>query len=155
MPICNTCHQEYEAHSQRGICRPCYNEKMRIYMLDRYYRRRTAAIERLGGRCVDCGTTEGLELDHHDASLKSFDYGKALSGWSEERIQAELTKAVLRCKPCHLAKSILMGDIRTVPHGGGKAGKKNCKCDPCSARRAEYSKQYRLDHPRDRRKRPE
>src|SRR5882762_9871136 len=104
MLICNTCGHEYEPHSQRGICRPCYNNKMRIYMTARYHRRRASAIEQLGGQCVDCDTIEDLEIDHANATQKTFDLGKALSGWSEVRIQAELRKCVVRCQPCHLEK---------------------------------------------------
>jgi hypothetical protein len=147
MLLCGSCGEWYEPYPHCKKCRPCYNEHMRVYMLERYYRRRAAAIEQLGGQCVDCDTTENLELDHDDASKKTFDFGKALSGWSEARIQAELTKAVLRCKSCHLVKSILMGDIKTVSHGGGKAGKRNCKCAPCKARRAEYMREYNRTRP--------
>jgi len=119
-----------------------YNEYMREYMKARYYRRRAAAIEQLGGKCVDCGSTKQLEIDHAIAADKSFDIGKAFAGWSEVRLQAELGKCVIRCNPCHKAKSIAAGDKRTVPHGGGVSGKRNCPCDPCRARKRVYMREW-------------
>ena len=115
---------------------------MRQYMKDRYYRRRSAAIEQLGGKCVDCGTTEKLEFDHDDASTKSFSIGRAFAGWSEVRLQAELKKCVLRCRPCHLEKSRRSGDFpRMVEHGGGKTGKRSCYCEKCGPLKRAYNRE--------------
>lgn len=85
--------------------RVAYNEYMRKYMLARYHRRRAAAVERLGGKCVDCGSTELLEIDHVDPSAKAFDIGRALATWAEDRLRAEIAKCALRCDECHKAKS--------------------------------------------------
>lgn len=115
------------------------NEYMREYMKKRYYRRRAAAIEQLGGRCVDCGSTENLQFDHVDRLTKSFDLAKAFAGWSDERIQAELVKCVLRCKPHHDEKSRRVSDLPQVDHGGGKTGKKNCYCDKCAPLKRAYN----------------
>lgn len=145
MLTCGKCGDEYEPYPHCRMCRPCYNKRMRVYMLARYYRRRAAAIDQLGGQCVDCDTTEDLELDHADAALKSFDIGKALGGWSEVRVQSELRKCVLRCKPCHLIKSIEMGDMKTVPHGGGVSGKRNCKCRPCKDKKNAYLRNWKAE----------
>jgi 5-methylcytosine-specific restriction endonuclease McrA len=49
-----------------------YNEYYRRYMLNRYYERRAAAIEKLGGKCSYCGSIEGLEFDHIDPDDKLF-----------------------------------------------------------------------------------
>lgn len=138
---CSKCGADYEPYPHCKMCRPCYNDMMRIYMTARYHRRRAAAIEQLGGKCVDCDTAEHLEIDHDDASKKTFDMGKALSGWSEKRIQAELVKCVLRCRPCHLAKSLLMGDMPSVPHGGGVSGKRHCYCDLCAPLKRTYARE--------------
>jgi len=117
-----------------------YNEYMRKYMLERYYRRRAAAIEQLGGKCIDCGNTESLEFDHAIARDKVLDLGKAFSGWSDARIQAELKKCVLRCAPCHREKSYLHGDISSVPHGGGKSGRRHCYCELCAPLKRAYAR---------------
>lgn len=83
---------------------------MRIYMKARYERRRAAAVEQLGGKCVDCNTVDGLEFDHVDSTTKSHSLAKILAGGSEAKVQAELAKCVLRCRPCHEDKSRLAGD---------------------------------------------
>lgn len=116
------------------------NEYMRVYMAERYKRRRAEAIERLGGKCVDCGTTENLEFDHKDRSQKLYDIGKRLAGVAEAKLWAELGKCELRCDTHHNIRS---RQQLSVEHGGGKSGKKNCKCVPCKERRSEYMRNRR------------
>lgn len=112
---------------------------MSRYMRQRYHARRAAAIAELGGRCVRCGSTEKLELDHIDRATKSLDLGHSWSV-SETRYRAELAKCQVLCRNCHKAKtSSEMG----VEHGGGASGKRNCSCAPCRARKAEYQLRYR------------
>lgn len=118
-----------------------YNEYMRQYMLARYHERRKQAVEKLGALCVDCGTSEELEFDHADASTKEFNISKIWS-YKQERFESELSKCVLRCHSCHVEKS-RQSDWRIVGHGEGVSGKKNCKCEPCRKRKAEYMKNYK------------
>jgi 5-methylcytosine-specific restriction endonuclease McrA len=80
-------------------------EHMRVYVLDRYHRRRAQAIEALGGVCARCGFDDTLEFDHIDPSTKEFRLARGLAGYSETRIQAELAKCQLLCKECHYQKS--------------------------------------------------
>lgn len=120
------------------------NEYMREYMRARYYRRRTAFIESRGGKCVECGSVENLEVDHIDRETKGFDVGKAFAGWSESRLQAELSKCQVLCKKCHGKKTI---SENAVEHGGGVSGKRNCQCAPCKAKKAEYMKEYKKARP--------
>lgn len=86
---------------------------MKEYMRNRWVKRRLNAIAQLGGKCVTCGTTENLEFDHKDASLKSFSLGK-FSSCSEVKWQAELSKCRLLCKSCHLNKTVACGDLGNV-----------------------------------------
>ena len=64
-------------------------------------KRKAIMIEMLGGKCVDCGTTENLQFDHMDPSKKSFNISCVLS----ERMLTELEKCELRCGDCHLEKT--------------------------------------------------
>ena len=59
------------------------------------------------GPCIDCGTWDGLEVDHVDASLK---VTHSVWSWSQARRDIELAKCVVRCKPCHLRKGSEAGD---------------------------------------------
>jgi 5-methylcytosine-specific restriction endonuclease McrA len=120
-----------------------YNEYMREYMKQRYSLRRQAAIEKLGGVCVVCGSDHDLEIDHRDRKKKSFDLAKALAGWSQKRVDAELKKCQLLCKTCHQKKTI--SDLGQTARKGihGTVGNYNhgCRCDPCRAAKSEYRKQ--------------
>ena len=51
-------------------------------------KRKATMIKMLGGKCVDCGTTENLQFDHIDPSKKSFNISCVLS----ERMLTELEK---------------------------------------------------------------
>ncbi len=67
----------------------------------KYYRRRAEAIAYLGGKCIDCNSTSGLEFDHRNPEEKSFNVsGKLHHSW--EKIKAELDKCDLRCVACHM-----------------------------------------------------
>lgn len=144
MVTCASCERSVEAFANKYKCRDCYNSYMREYMLARYHRRRATAIKLLGGECAVCGSAEDLEIDHIDPTTKTMDLGHFWSV-SEARYKAELAKCQLLCGPHHNDKTRIQ---ISVPHGGGKSGKKNCKCDPCRARRAEYMRNYRQAKPR-------
>ena len=52
--------------------------------------------------CVDCGSTENLELDHVDPFLK---ISHKIWSWSKQRRTKELLKCVPRCSACHKLKT--------------------------------------------------
>lgn len=101
-------------------------------------KRKQKAMDYLGGKCVDCNTTNVLQFDHIDPSTKSFDIGRNLNRkW--EVLSKELDKCVLRCKSCHLTKSRSLEDFgggqnkRTeLVHGTAHAYTVfKCRCDDC------------------------
>ena len=75
----------------------------RKYQLDKYYIRKTMAIEYLGGKCVDCGSSNPtlLEFDHKSQAEKSFTITTKLGSSSWKSLKEELDKCQLRCIPCH------------------------------------------------------
>lgn len=119
------------------------NAYMNTYMKARYHRRRSEAVAAKGGKCIDCGTASSLEFDHDDAASKSYDIGKLFSTASEQKLQDELAKCVLRCTDCHKIKTEISGDQGSVGHGEGKTGKRNCLCDLCRPLKNEYNKQFK------------
>lgn len=67
------------------------------------------------GPCIDCGTWEYLTVDHVDASRK---VTHRVWTWAQERRERELAKCVVRCWPCHLAKTKASGErARGERHG--------------------------------------
>ena len=72
--------------------------------------RREYLKEYLGGKCVMCGTTEGLEFDHIDPSKKSYTIGSSITCFSLEELILEVDKCQLLCRPCHVKKGKENGD---------------------------------------------
>lgn len=77
-------------------------EEKRRYQREWLARRRAEWIDE-NGPCVDCGSTEELQVDHVDADLK---VEHRVWSWSAKRREAELAKCVVRCEPCHLKKTL-------------------------------------------------
>jgi len=138
----------------KAKCRLHYNEYMAKYMLARYHRRRNTFIESRGGKCEIDGSTDRLEIDHKDHKDKSFDLGKALSGWSEKRIQAELAKCQVLCYDCHQKKTRKdlaekFGQREHWEHGT-LGGYRHCKEECCrsvwNAHCREYKRKRKLNN---------
>jgi hypothetical protein len=112
---------------------------MRKYLAERYQSRKAEGVVKLGGKCAGCGTTENLEFDHVDRADKTKSIAKLMIG-SLENFRKELEKCQLLCSSCHQRKT---SSEMSVPHGGGKSGRKNCKCRPCKNRKNEYMREFR------------
>lgn len=121
-----------------------YNGYMRKYMLARYHRRRAEIVQRLGGKCVKCGSIELLEIDHVDPKSKVHDFGKRLAGLSAAKLEEEVKKAQLLCDPCHNLKS--MGEKGHQPARGQHgtiSSYRYCKCELCRAASKAYHQEHR------------
>ena len=105
-----------------------------------YSRRRKKMLDYLGGLCINCSTTENLQIDHKDATTKSFCVSKNWSiAWT--RLAVELDKCQILCKPCHYEKSVAAGDVNVATHGtGGMYRHKKCRCEKCKAVNRSYHK---------------
>src|SRR6266699_1400197 len=89
-----------------------YNGYMRVFMLRRYHKRRAAIIADLGGRCIECGATEHLEIDHIEPSKKRVRLNQRLSGLSAEKLKEEVAKCQLLCTACHKEKTRVEHRVR-------------------------------------------
>lgn len=108
------------------------------------------------GPCVDCGSTENLELDHVDPLQKE---SHTVWLWEKTRREKELAKCVARCHTCHVKRhrELRRLTIQRPPvplthpqmkHGIGRyhAG---CRCDVCLdakmiIKRRQYNKRKQL-----------
>lgn len=140
-------------YAQRGVALrtpPCYTVSMSrtraehaAYMLKRYHTRREAALLALGGKCVRCGSTEGLELDHIDPTTKTLAVGKLWSV-SLSRYEAEIVKCQLLCRACHSVKSVEdSGKASARGQHGTPSSYRYCKCALCRAANTAYMQEYR------------
>ena len=115
--------------------------------MDRYRDRRAFAIEYLGGKCVRCGSTKNLQLDHKDKFQKSFNLGEKWS-YSLEFYKKELDKCQLLCKSCHKLKSDEEKDWGVLGygpthHGTASMYRKGCRCEACKLDYNREAREYR------------
>lgn len=110
------------------------------YQRRRYAQRLEESLARLGGVCSVCGTTENLEFHHVDQATKFKDVTEMLSKYSQARIDEELAKCVLLCKAHHEPHTAVQN---AVGHGGGRTGKKNCRCGLCRPLKLAYEAEGR------------
>ncbi len=131
-----------------------YNAYQRVYQLERYHRRRREAIEFLGGRCVICGTTEDLEIDHIDYMEKKFNIAKLWS-ISYVRFMEEISKCQLLCVEHHKHKSSRESiERRGLTHGKYHAAfHYDCQCEECIEFRIIYTYEYNEERNQIRRER--
>ena len=129
------------------MTRAAYNEHMRHYMLKRYHERREQILEKLGGRCYQCGSTDDLELDHKDPKKKKINLARRLSSISQIKLDEELKKVQLLCRECHQEKTI---DDQGFKRAKGKHGTISTyrwcgppKCEACKKARRDYMREYR------------
>jgi hypothetical protein len=74
------------------------------YIKQRREERRLLAISMLGGKCIECGSTEKLECDHINPETKLFNIAAKLL-CDQDKFMQEVLKCQLLCKPCHVERS--------------------------------------------------
>lgn len=117
-------------------------EYHRKYNRERYRRQRASYIEALGGKCVTCGATERLEIDHIDPQTKSFTVASKPT-MSPRKVAIELQKCQLLCRSCHIAKTYKdKGQVNARLTHGTLSSYRYCHCDKCRAAQAAYMKAY-------------
>lgn len=95
--------------------------------------KRAILIEVLGGRCVNCRTTERLEFDHVIPEEISFRIGNRLNARPEKLIE-ELQKCQLLCKPCHGEKTGIETRAKNKKPRHGTVNRyqnHECRCIDC------------------------
>jgi 5-methylcytosine-specific restriction endonuclease McrA len=109
---------------------------MRQYMANRYHQVRQKIIDRLGGRCMRCGSSDGnLHLDHKDASKKTM-RASDLHSVNDKKFEKEVKNLQILCADCHKNKTKEDWDYSPqtprVTHGDYWFYKKyRCRCPAC------------------------
>ena len=113
------------------------NDWRRDYDRKRYHDRMQKAIEILGGKCVWCGETSGLEFDHVDPKQKDFTISDL---WTKpiEVFMLEVNKCRLLCSTCHTIRH----NITTHGTHSYYVNRK-CRCDLCRKANSESSKEWK------------
>ena len=68
----------------------------------RYEQNKQKCIDKLGGKCVKCGTTKHLQFDHINPLEKSFCIS---ANFHRKDLNEELAKCQLLCWDCHMEKT--------------------------------------------------
>jgi len=116
------------------------------YMAKRYRRLRREAIEALGGKCVRCGATDGLEFDHVDPKSKKFEIASEWS-LSVATVKKELDKCQLLCSQCHIYKTTKEDKPGPIVREHGtylKYDAEKCRCEQCKLAYREWKRAWRL-----------
>ena len=90
-------------------------------------------------RCVKCGSTTDLEIDHIDPSTK---VSHRVWSWSAERRAIELAKCQVLCRKCHDEKTAV-DQGHPGGHGSRSSYLKGCRCALCHEREAARVKAWR------------
>ena len=94
--VCRVCRNK-DAKSWRKQAASVINKKVK----DRYKAKKSYWIERMGGKCSDCGVSYPdpvYDLHHLDPSEKE---GPVCFTKSDAKIEKEIKKCVLLCANCH------------------------------------------------------
>lgn len=114
------------------------NEYMRIYMKNRYKKRREEALSFLGGKCVECGKLERLEFDHINPEDKKFTIAEIWTH-SKEKFWKEIVKCQLLCKDCHNKKTQRENGKQVAKGKHGTISTyKYCRCEDCKKAKRDY-----------------
>lgn len=120
-----------------------WNEYMRDYRKKNYRNYRNGLLERLGGKCVVCGSADRLEIDHKDPKTKEFD-PSAYPPVSKARVDREMAKCQLLCHDCHFKKSLSDYDKKSaVGTHGTLSSYRYCKCDLCRKAKTDWMREYK------------
>lgn len=119
------------------------NEYMKEYMANRYHQKRQNVIDQLGGKCKNCGSTEGpLHLDHIDSSKKTM-RAADIHSTNDKKVKQEIKNLQLLCEKCHKEKTKEDWDfgVPKSKHGTYWMFRKyKCRCPKCVAAYKEYIK---------------
>lgn len=120
------------------------NAYMKKYMLDRYHQRMEDFKKILGGKCVCCGSLDGLEIDHKDISTKSFTIANKAASAPIGILLEELKKCQLLCRTCHINKTLKdKGQVSARDTHGTLSSYRYCKCDLCRKAKSDWSKSHK------------
>jgi len=119
-------------------------ETQRSYQKEWVTERRTAWILSQGGKCVKCGNTENLEVDHIDPNTKTMNPRRLWSLSESNPIRrAELDKCQILCYSCHKEKTRLEKS-KDFQHGDyGMYKRRGCRCNLCKAANAQRKREQR------------
>lgn len=109
----------------------------------RYLTEKNELIQRLGGKCVVCGSTKRLEFHHKDPATKLFAITSGMRSCTQEELTEELKKCVLLCRKDHMAETIKgRGQQPAEGRHGTLSNYRYCRCKLCVKVHADWCAEY-------------
>ena len=87
---------------ETGIVYRKQKENLNKRNIARYGLNKQKCVDKLGGKCVECGATECLQFDHINPLEKSF---TITGNFHRKDLNEELVKCQLLCPKCHFEKT--------------------------------------------------
>jgi hypothetical protein len=110
-------------------------DKKRAYQLKYVTDRKKDWIKSKGGKCVKCGSTRNLEVDHKGQANKSFN-PRDIWSRSEAVRKKELAHCQVLCESCHEDKTAKQNSkpktASIIACGTPESYEFGCRCFPCS-----------------------
>lgn len=96
-------------------------------------------LAKLGGKCVNCASSDDLQFDHVDKNTKTMRTSH-LWDYASNVIEKELANCQLLCRPCHIEKSLKFSDYGQEGEHGTiwKYIKHRCRCSLCKRAMSAY-----------------
>lgn len=118
-------------------------EQAREYNVQRRNERRNYCINKLGGKCVKCGSVKKLQFDHVKpiGQVRGRRISELLT-CSLERLEKELINCQLLCKDCHKIKTVREDRIHADQTHGTLSSYRWCKCSICKEAKNMYMRNY-------------
>ena len=119
-----------------------YNDYHREYQLRKYHKFKEEILNILGNKCIICGSTENLEIDHINREEKSFSLSKS---WpNRKNLNEELQKCQLLCKIHHQEKTLTdLNQVSAKTTHGTLSSYRYCKCDLCRKAKSDHNRNYK------------
>jgi 5-methylcytosine-specific restriction endonuclease McrA len=121
-------------------------EYMREYMKNRYRSKRQEITDRLGGKCLRCGTKEGpWHFDHKDKSKKTM-RASDMHSVNDQKFEEEIKNLQLLCEKCHREKTKESWDFSTPKPRHGtywNYRRHGCRCKKCTEAYKAKQKEWR------------
>ncbi len=128
---------------QRRRYRKKYKVRLAKYRTEKAARNRSDWISK-NGPCKHCGSTDNLQVDHIDPKTKDVNLSRKLFFVSKQRMESELLKCQVLCKPCHHKKSCFeLPNNGQWIHGPNCYKRHKCKCRICKDGHAKQVREKR------------
>lgn len=112
---------------------------------EKYHDWRKHWIDRLGGKCRNCGAKENLEFDHINPETKRYSVSQI---WSKaDLVEKEMKLCQLLCTECHKEKSSKECSLRFRKEAHGTLNeyyRHKCRCQLCRKNYNSWRRQRRL-----------